>query len=182
MTKEEVQQIVREMQQEQSYSDMHVPNHSHNGLDSLRINEVNTISNNKLFTTIVGTGDGNPDAITISQGLSNPKRVDVTAIITNGVTRTVTTGSAELGHAYIVSTDGSPLDLTNNPTNIAQLYSSVTNSGIVHAGRDFVSVGYTAADAAIIYFQVSSFTENSVTFSSPLLPVGWTITAFIMIS
>lgn len=167
-----------------AFAAFQVPNHTHNGLDSPRVNDVDVISNNKLFTTIIATNDGTPNVLTISQGLSNPKRVDVTSIITNGSTRTVTTGSAELGLAYIVLPNGSPLDSTNNPTSIAQLYSSVTNTGtsLVHAGRDFVAVGFNSSDAEVVKLQVSAFTETSVTFSAPLLETGWTITAFITIS
>lgn len=176
-----------EMLNQQAFADAfttnRTPNHTHNGIDSPGINQVDILPNNKYRVGLNLSGGVTVD--TLSTGILNPTSVRFFGIATDGSARLSLQGQAELGPGF--DTDGVnifPIGSIQGLSSAAvELASYVYNSGsttrVGIAGT--LAFGQNAVPEELVRITIQEYTNTSITFRS-IVADGWTVTAALLIS
>ncbi len=188
MDEAKVRQIVGEMLSQQAFADAFTtnktPNHSHNGIDSPSINQVDILPNNKFRTSLIVSGGTTVD--TLSTGILNPTSIQLYGIASDGIGgRFSLAGRAEFGPGF--ETDGVsvfPIGTVPGPSLVvAEVCSYVFNRGSTTrvGAAGFLALGNDDSITQILKITITAWTSTSVTFESTVAD-GWTVTTFLLIS
>jgi hypothetical protein len=173
-----------------------IPNHSHNGVDSLQIKEENVIPSTSI-TGFVSFAQATTYTINLNASFT-PKQLQVNGIATGeysgGQTRVMLVGSAQFTPTFYLQADtdtvvntgtlqfpfngkpaqsGSFLSVTRGGT--SNFYAGVTEDHIV-------SVNFPTTNTIQARATVTNFSKTSITIDVPVLTSGWEITLNFVIT
>ncbi len=154
--------------------------HTHNGIDSSRINLGNTTPNNKFVTGFVSSDGGSTE--TFSAGIINPTSIQLFGIALDGLgARALITGNAQLGQGFI--TDGSNITYPSESGVIQACCSMYNSSTTTRVATASPYIGYVVDDTGTVKatITIDSFTNTSFTISA-VLATNWTVSCNLIIT
>lgn len=184
MTEQDIRKIVRQeiatQKGSSSFTDLKLPNHSHNGLDSPRINLANAILNNKYQLSLSSDNSSGASAAlasaTFSAGIINPSSIKFFGFAYTSVTKVLVNGASELGTCF-----------TANATNIisSPIVVEASSYGFLGSSSTVGSAPYLAyvesASTQVARLTVSAWTNFSITFEI-YLEAGWSLAGQLLIT
>lgn len=208
MNKEEIQKLIRETINDSTNTSQYAVSnsalHTHNGIDTQKINAKNLIYNNKLLTGITASNENT--ILTLNQGIFNPTSILLYGIARNNlagaaIKKTTITGNAQLGNCFLQTATNpalaTSLDVNSYSRSVVQGCSGTifdNTSGAWVPSVFTVSTGFTtgtgflneyiataSTDFTLATLSVISFDQTSITFHV-VVAADWRLTCNLIIT
>lgn len=175
--KQIAEQVYAEKTLKSKYGVTQVPFHTHNGVDSVRVNEKDMIHNIRNYTRLLA----DTSEVFTLRNVPNISRLSLKGFIANNAggnpttKRAIVNGEAYFGRCYTFTGVGSVISVTSTATGVPfiqssnAMYLSVTGSGITLAVSNRVSVGPFLAIATdgtteFLNLEILSYDNGSILF------------------
>lgn len=192
LTKKDVEKMVQDginsyMNQKQ-YNYSKIPQHTHNGVDTVQISQANIINNSKKTTFLTTTLVSGGTEIDTLANISNVSRIDFMGFIANNAgggaatKRAIINSHAEIGQCYFAdSTQTYPVG-----KNIIQACNSMyIDSGTLANNRVSTSNSNfcysTDETSAVLVNTIISYTNQTITLTT-ILASGWKLQGALIIT
>lgn len=145
--------------------------HTHNGLDSQKINSKNLVYNDKVLAGLVVSNE--TTQFTLNLGIQNPTSIKLSGIARNVLSGTPTIKSSIVGFAELgVCYNQTSFNTQSDAQDIVQMctvteFDNTTGTWlpfVITAGNYIAAADITGSTANYAYLQVLSYTNNSITF------------------